>query len=301
MHRFYCIADLHALTSSGENVHESSVVTARALLACGVDPSLSVLYRQSSLGSLHTQLYWLLACCCPNALLNRMTHYKDKAKLHPSRDTCALFSYPVLQAADILLFRATRVPVGHDQLQHLELCRDLAHAFQKRYVKEGTSFEPFVAPIADVQEGEKAVRVMSLKDATTKMSKSVGPPSATLFLDDTPDDIAQKIKRATTDSEHGVTYEPNKRPHLANLLRIAAGLEGNGATPEQIATTWHNADKAKFKEYLTELTITKLTPIRRYMETTSLADVEKILEHGAQKAGIVAQHNWNQIRALAGI
>ena len=284
------VADLHTLTSArAKEEGVASTETARMLLACGIDPNRSILYRQSDIGGYHTQLSWVLSCVCPIPLLKRMVAYKDSRM--KKRDSLALFSYPVLQAADILLFRATRVPVGEDQRQHLEFARDIVTTFSSLHK---TDF--FRDPKAEFSQ---TLRIMSLRDERTKMSKSDPVKRATLFLDDSAEILAEKIQKAKTDSESGITFDEIERPALANLIRMYASFAH--LEPLQVAAEFENREKGYFKEKLTELLVSKLSPIRKKSEAISTSDVEEVLAKGATKARIVAEENWNEVAKIVGL
>lgn len=210
--------------------------TSRAVIACGIDPEKCIFYRQGSLGGYHTQLMWLLSCLCPFGWLGRMVQYKEKRQANPEMNSAALFTYPILQAADILLFHGTVVPVGEDQQQHLELVRFLAQTFNNKYE---TNFFP--VPVAAIQPVTS--RIMSLRDASKKMSKSSEVVSSVIYVDDLPDVIHEKVKRATTDSERGISFDPQKRPEVSNLVKIFAGIEGCSVT--KVVERYASSDKVK--------------------------------------------------------
>lgn len=300
-HTVISVADLHAMTAvdvssrASDSLHVRSLETARSVLACGYSSEKGILYRQSALSGAHTTLAWTLSCVCPMPWLERMVHYKDKARIATTADTCGLFSYPVLQAADILLFHATRVPVGEDQRQHLELARDLALAFNKRY-----GVQHFPSPVADFADSG-AARIMSLGDAHKKMSKSSPAQHHVLYVDETPDDIRAKIKRAATDSHHGITYEPDRRPEVSNLLRIYSAFCPDNRTPEQVAQEFEHSEKANFKTKLADLLVEQLRPMREYVQKTPLEQVEEILKRGAENANQLAEPNIRKFRKIVGI
>ncbi len=267
----FAVADLHALTAGVERC--AAVETMRGLLACGLDPERAVLYRQSDLAGPHAALMWLLACSTPTPLLQRMVHYKDKSAR--ANDTLGLLSYPVLQAADVLLFAAELVPVGEDQRQHLELARDIVTAFNTRW--QTSLLRPPRALIGG------ACRIMSLRDPTCKMSKS--DPRGVLYLDDEPDVIRAKITKAVTDSEAGVAFEPERRPALASLIRLFANL--GGSEPQKVVFD----QKSDFKTALADLAIATLQPIRNGLAQISLHDAEKAMKAGAERARAIAEPN----------
>ena len=285
------IADLHAMTTM-KGSRDRSLACAREIMACGIDGEKSLLYRQGSLGGYHTQLMWLLSTVTPVGWLSRMIQYKEKAKLDPSNNTAALFTYPLLQAADVLLFHATRVPVGQDQTQHLELVKDTAQAFNQRY---DTTFFPL--PLADIS-GDSA-RIMSLKDASVKMSKSSGSSNSLIYVADTAEEIEAKIKRATTDSGKGISFDVEKRAELSNLIRIFAALEGSDVLT--VAQKYEHCEKAQFKRDLTEVIVTHLAPVRKYIEKTSLQDTAALLDEAEKKAERFIGPKWTELRQLTGL
>jgi tryptophanyl-tRNA synthetase len=219
----YCIVDLHALTvlHDREAMLANTREMAAALLASGIDPARSILFVQSNVPA-HAQLGWVFNCVTPMGWLSRMTQFKEKAGKDKENAAVGLFDYPVLQAADILAYRATHVPVGEDQKQHLELSRDIAGSFNRRF---GVDYFPLPEPLI---LGE-ATRVMSLRDGTKKMSKSDPSEQSRVSLTDDADAIALKIRRAKSDSLTGVTYEPDARPEASNLLTIYAALSDRPA------------------------------------------------------------------------
>ncbi len=214
----YCIVDLHAITlpqDPKQLAAHTREVTA-AYVAAGIDPERCVVFAQSHVPA-HAQLAWVFNCIAPLGWLNRMTQFKEKAGKHRDQALAGLYVYPVLMAADILLYRATHVPVGEDQKQHLELARDIAGAFNRKYE---TEFFPLPEPLI---LGE-ATRVMSLRDGTAKMSKSDSSDYSRINLTDDADAIARKLRRAKSDSIMGLAYDPEGRPEAANLLNIYAAL-----------------------------------------------------------------------------
>ena len=213
---YFFLADLHALTEGpapkalGENI----LNLAADYLAAGLDPKKSVIYQQSLIPA-HSELAWVLDTITPMGELERMTQYKDKSARQKENVNAGLFSYPVLMAADILIYNAQFIPVGEDQLQHLELARTVARKFNSRFG------ETFLEPKGLLTQ---TPRVMSLKDPAKKMSKS--DPDGCLFIDDSPEDIKRKLGRAVTDSDASILYDPEKKPGLSNLLEIYGAFIG---------------------------------------------------------------------------
>ncbi|MGH9226081.1 MAG: tryptophan--tRNA ligase [Acidimicrobiales bacterium] len=279
---YFCVVDLHALTvprDPGE-LRSKTVETALVLIAAGLDPAVCTLFVQSHVPE-HTQLAWILECVAGMGELRRMTQFKDKAR--GGEDTTArvgLFTYPVLQAADILLYDANRVPVGDEQRQHLELCRDLAIRFNQRYG------ETFVIPEATVPK--VGARIMDLQDPTSKMSKSSESARGVVMVLDEPDVIERKIRRAVTDPEARpqVRVDPVNKPGVTNLLTVlAAATDGD---PEALADQFD--DYASLKKAVTEAVVEALRPVReRYLElATDPEGAEDLLAASAAKARSVA-------------
>ncbi len=278
----YCIVDQHALNTvqNADEMRRNTREVAAALLASGIDPARSVVFVQSRVEA-HSRLAWVLNCCTPMGWLNRMTQFKEKAGKHRENAPVGLFVYPVLQAADILAYRATHVPVGEDQKQHLELSRDIAASFNRRFAEE---FFPLPEPMIQAE----AARVMSLRDGTKKMSKSDPSDMSRINLTDDADAIATKIRKAKSDSILGISYDPESRPEASNLLSIFAALADRDradVASEHAATSF-----AAFKELLAELCVEKLAPINAEMRRL-LADpahLDAVLADGAARAGAIA-------------
>jgi tryptophanyl-tRNA synthetase len=283
---FYCVVDLHALTDPGDpaELRQATVTMATLLLAAGLDPETSTLFVQSHVPA-HAELAWLLECTASMGELARMTQFKDKAaKGGEESARVGLFAYPVLMAADILLYRADQVPVGDDQRQHLELTRDLARRFNTRYG------ETFVIPEAVVPPPGRGNRIMDLQEPTKKMSKSSTSPQGTIDLLDDPATIERKIKRAVTDTDDGpdaVRYEPEAKPGVANLLEILASIQGR--RPEEVAGDYTRY--GPLKADLAAAVISTLEPIQaRYRAWTEEPEaVTKVLRAGAERADALAQ------------
>jgi tryptophanyl-tRNA synthetase len=288
---FFCVVDLHALAQDADPtvLAFKTLDTATNLLAVGLDPAVCTLFVQSHLPE-HPRLSWLLECTATFGELRRMTQFKEKGGERESVRV-GVFTYPVLQAADILLYDAERVPVGEDQRQHLELTRDLAIRFNHRYG------ETFVVP--ELAVPAVAARVMDLQEPTRKMSKSVSSPLGTVGVLDTPKDIDRKIRRAVTDTREDVAYDPLKRPGVSNLLELLAACKGGD--PAKLASGYSNYStlKSDVSEALVEL----LRPVReRYKELAAdPAHVEKVLEQGAEKARAVAAPTLHRAMKAVGL
>jgi tryptophanyl-tRNA synthetase len=291
---YFCIVDLHALTVPQNpkvlraNVREMAAI----FLAVGLDPSRAVIFRQSRVSE-HTELGWLLNCIARVGELSRMTQFKDKSQRGGAESaSVGLYAYPVLQAADILLYNAHLVPVGEDQRQHLELSRTLARRFNGLYGETFVVPEPMIL--------ETGARIMALDEPTQKMSKSAPTPAGYIALLDEPDVIRRKIRRAKTDSGSEVKATPGK-PALTNLLGIYASLTDR-PVPE-IEDQYRGKGYGDLKKDLAEVVVESLTPIRE--RTLELLDnpreLDEVLESGAEKAHEVARSTLHDAWAKLGL
>ncbi|HUP69913.1 MAG TPA: tryptophan--tRNA ligase [Acidimicrobiales bacterium] len=289
---YFFVVDLHALTIPRDpaDLRARTLETAQLLLAAGLDPSLCTLFVQSHLHE-HAELAWVLQCVASVGELRRMTQFKDKAgKAGEESARVGLFTYPVLQAADILLYQADRVPVGDEQRQHLELCRDLAERFNHRYGEVFTVPEATVPPVG--------ARIMDLQEPTAKMSKSADSPQGTVLILDEPEAIARKIKRAVTDTEAEVRYDPEKKPGVSNLLTILAAATGRSVEEVGAGYSQYGPLKADTAEAVVEL----LAPIRaRYRELEEGKATAAILDEGAARARSVASVTVAQAKEAVGL
>ncbi len=279
---FYVIVDLHALTLDHDpaELRRRTLDVAIMLLASGLDPDISTLFVQSHVPQ-HAQLTWLLECTASLGELRRMTQFKDKGGAQESA-RAGLLTYPVLQAADILLYDADRVPVGDDQRQHLELTRDLANRFNYLY---GATFTVPEAAIPRV-----GARVMDLQEPTRKMSKSVESPQGTIYIMDDPADIERKVKRAVTDSGTDVIYDPVGKPGVSNLLELLGAATGR--SPEDAAKGY--SSYGALKGDVADAVIELLRPVRE-RHAQLAADpgaVESILDIGSAKAELIASTTY---------
>ncbi|MCA9427216.1 MAG: tryptophan--tRNA ligase, partial [Candidatus Omnitrophica bacterium] len=238
-------------------------------VACGIDPEESTIFIQSHVPS-HAELAWVLNCYTYMGELNRMTQFKDKSKKHHTNINAGLFTYPILMAADILLYQADLVPVGADQKQHLELTREIAGRFNEAYGETFKVPEPYIPP--------SGARIMSLQDPTSKMSKSDPNPKSYISLLDNLDEARNKIKRAVTDSEATVAYDES-RPGLANLIRIYNGITGEPI--EEIVSKYEGKGYAEFKTDLGEVVVDFLRPIQEKYK--AIREDKKVLEGIIQK------------------
>jgi len=290
----YCIVDLHAITMPYDPVElraSTREVTA-GFLAAGLDPSRCIVFNQSQ-STMHMRLAWMLSCLTPLGWLNRMTQFKEKAGKKRDNASLGLYGYPVLQAADIIGYHATHVPVGEDQKQHLELARDIAGTFNHQF---GVEFFPLPDPVIT---GE-ATRVMSLRDGTKKMSKSDESDYSRINLTDDRDTIALKFRKARTDSEPGVTYDAENRPEASNLITIYAALADS--TRQQVVDQFASAQFSDFKKQLTELAVEKLGPVGEEMKRLSAdpGHVDVVLRDGAERANQIAEPIQREVEEIMG-
>jgi tryptophanyl-tRNA synthetase len=292
---FYCVVDLHAITLPQDPVllpHRTRVAAAQ-LLGAGLDPDRCTLFVQSHVPE-HTELAWILGCMTGFGEASRMTQFKDKsAKDGTDQASVGLFTYPILQAADILLYQADQVPVGEDQRQHLELSRTLAQRFNHRYGQTFVSPQPYI--LAEV------AKIYDLQDPTAKMSKSSSSPQGIVDVLDEPDVIRRKIARAVTDPGSEIRADPETKPGVTNLLRIYSALSG-----EPVATLeaqYSGAGYGGFKKDLAELIVASFAPIREKTQQI-LADeagLDRVLAHGAARARRVAGQTMTAVRDRIGL
>ena len=282
------IVDLHAITIpySPEDFQKIIFETAVAYLAVGFDPEKSIIYIQSQVKE-HTELCWLLGTVCPVGELFRMTQYKEKSRQFKKAVNAGLLNYPILQAADILLYQADLVPVGKDQLQHIELARTLAKKFNQRFGKT------FVEPKAQVPK--IGAKIMALNNPKKKMAKSLGPHSY-LSLFDSPEEIRKKIMAAVTDPGKVIKYDPSKKPGISNLLTIFSLFSDKSIS--ELEKKFKGKGYAEFKKALVDLLILKLEPFRRKKKELLSREVyvREILERGRKRAEIFAQSTMTEVR-----
>ena len=280
---FFFIADMHAITLRQDpaDLKRSTREIAAALMAAGIDPEKAVLFNQSRVME-HAELAWVLGCTARIGWLNRMTQFKEKSGKDREGASVGLYTYPVLQAADVLLYKSTHVPVGEDQKQHLELARDIAGSFNRR-------FEVELFPLPEPMILGEATRVMSLRDGTKKMSKSDPSEQSRISLIDDADAIALKIRRAKSDSILGVSYDLEKRPEASNLLTIFAALAERPRA--EIEAVYADTSFSEFKSRLAELAVEKLAPIAGEMRRLQAdpGHLDRILRDGAERAAAIAE------------
>lgn len=290
---FFEIADLHSLTNvlSSDQRITNTLRTAAWLLAIGIHPTRSTLFVQSGVHQ-HAEIAWILSCITQWGELRRMTQFKEKALGRKSGTTAGLFAYPVLQAADILLYQSERVPVGEDQVQHLELTRNLAARFNRRFGDTFTVPEASVAPLG--------ARIMNLQDPHFKMSKSAGPAQGVIQLTDTAEVIEQKIRSAVTDSGREIKASGEK-PAMTNLLTIYAALSNQ--TVSQVEESFAGATYEKLKRSLADLLIQSLRPMQETY-VTWMANRDKLegaLRDGVSRANRMASRTLREVYKRAGL
>ncbi|BFD45887.1 MAG: tryptophan--tRNA ligase [Rickettsia endosymbiont of Sergentomyia squamirostris] len=289
----FFLADLHAITieRSPIELNSSILQTVAMYIATGLVPEKTTIFAQSMVKE-HTELAWILNCVTPLGWLKRMTQFKDKAGKDQESAGLGLLSYPVLMAADILLYNADCVPVGDDQKQHLELTRDIAAVINRKFNQDILKLpEPLI---------QGSSRIMSLKDGRKKMSKSDPSDLSRINLNDGQDQIYQKIKKAKTDHLAEISYDPQNRPEISNLINIYGSLSSSNV--DTIVNQYQNTGFAKFKDDLADIIITTLTPINtKYAELMKNQDyLITTLHEGADKARITAAKTLTEIKKLFG-
>jgi len=293
----FCVVDLHAITvkQDPKELKKNIRETAATFIACGIDPAQSIIFNQSMV-SAHSEAAWILGCVSRIGWLNRMTQFKEKAGQNKEKASIGLYSYPVLMAADILLYDATHVPVGDDQKQHLELCRDIAQKFNNDF--DVTNFLKTPEPLIQKQFS----RIMSLKDGIKKMSKSDPSDLSRINLTDDRDKIQNKIKKAKTDPLPLPEEMKNlaKRPEAENLLEIYSSLKNQNL--ENSIIEFNGKNFSEFKDKLSEVLIEKIEPISK--EIKKLVNDEKYLDtillEGSTKADLIASKKIKEIKELVG-
>ena len=298
MECIYCVVDLHAITTfqNPMELKNNVLETVASFLATGLDPNKSVIFNQSSVTG-HAELAWILNCVSRIGWLNRMTQFKDKAGSDKEKASVGLYVYPNLMAADILLYKATHVPVGADQKQHLELSRDIAQKFNKDF--NCKDFFPLPEPLIP----KNISRVMSLRDGTKKMSKSEESDYSRINLKDSPDEITKKIKKAKSDSEEipdNLKSLENK-PESLNLINIFAEISKNSL--ENVLNEMSGKEYSFLKTKLTDLIISEIGPVGQEINKLlkDKSHLEKVLKKGKEKANIIAEENIKNIREKVGL
>ena len=287
----YCIVDMHAITvrQNPADLRRRALEQLAQYIACGLDPQKNILFIQSHVPQ-HAELSWILGCYTQFGELSRMTQFKQKSQQHADNITAGLFTYPVLMAADILLYQADLVPVGEDQRQHVELTRDIAQRFN------GVYSETFVLPEAFIPK--MGARIMSLGNPENKMSKS--DPEGCVYLMDKPEDIQRKFKRAVTDSETAVKFDKDNKPGVSNLLTIYCAATGK--TLEEAEAEFVGQGYGVFKPAVGEAVIELLRPIREEAERMmgDKAYLESVYRDGAQRAQHLAQKTLAKVQRKVG-
>lgn len=288
----YCIVDMHSITvpQDPKELRKHTLDVAALYMAVGIDPSKSIIFVQSDVSG-HAELSWILTCNSYTGELSRMTQFKDKSKGKESAPT-GLFTYPILMAADILLYDADIVPVGNDQKQHIELCRDIAIRINNKYKKT------FVVP-----EGrflKAGARIMALDDPTKKMSKSAENIHSRISLLDEPNKIKKSIMRATTDSEGSIRFDPENKPGVSNLINIYSVFSGMEIA--DIEKKYEGCGYGDFKKELVEVTVDALAPIKeRFNEIRESDELIRVLKDGAERAGVIAEKTMKRVKDNFGL
>jgi len=294
----YCVVDLHAITvfQNPNHLHDNVLETTASFLATGLDPNKSIIFNQSSVSG-HAELAWILNCVSRIGWLNRMTQFKDKAGSDKEKASVGLYIYPNLMAADILLYKATHVPVGADQKQHLELSRDIAQKFNKDF--NCKDFFPMPEPLIS----KNISRIMSLRDGMKKMSKSEESDYSRINLKDTADEIIKKIKKAKSDSDSipGELKLLKNKPEALNLLTIYSELTKNNL--EKIISEMAGKEYSFLKTKLAEALISEITPVGKEIQKLlkEKSHIKDILKKGSEKANIIAEENLKIIREKVGL
>ena len=293
----FCVVDLHAITvkQDPKELRDNIRKTVATFVACGIDPKKSIIFNQSTVAA-HSEAAWLLSCVARMGWLNRMTQFKEKAGKDKEKASLGLYSYPVLMAADILLYDTSHVPVGEDQKQHLELCRDIAQKFNNDYGAD--NFLKVPEPLIQ----KEFSRIMSLKDGTKKMSKSEPSDLSRINLTDDKDIIINKIKKAKTDSLPlpSSTNELNERPEAKNLLGIYSSL--TNSTLDKSINEFDGKNFSEFKEKLSQVLVEKINPICLEIKklTNDKGFLDKILLEGQKKANNISSNKVKKMHEIIG-
>ncbi len=288
---FYCIVNLHAITlpQDPKTLRQKTLDLARIYLAAGVDPEKATIFIQSDVPE-HAELTWVLSCVARMGELERMTQFKDKAKDNRERSSAGLFTYPILMAADILLYQTDLVPVGKDQKQHLELTRDLAERFNRDFGETFKIPDPYIPPVG--------ANILSLQDPAKKMSKSDENANGSIFLLDDADTISKKFKRAVTDSGTEINFDET-RPAIKNLLTIYQLLVGK--TADECVAHFTGKGYGQFKTELAEVTVEFLKPFQDRIQQYDDASLGQILKSGAEKASSIASKTLSDVYEKVGM
>ena len=289
----YCLADLHTLTvrQNPAELRRRTASLAAIYVACGLDPDKNIIYCQSHVPA-HAELAWILNCYTYMGELSRMTQFKDKSQKHADNINAGLFDYPVLMASDILLYQTDIVPVGVDQKQHVEICRDIAQRFNGIYGDVFTVPEPYIP--------KATAKIMSLAEPERKMSKS-DPEDTYIAILDKPEDIRRKLKRAVTDSDGEIRFDPETKPGVSNLLTILSVLKKE--TMEETVSAMQGLGYGALKEAVSEAVIAELTPIQqRYNEIIADKDaLNAMLGRNAERAYALARRTLRKVYKKVGL
>jgi len=290
---FYCVVDQHAITvrQVPAELRRRTYETLALYIACGLDPEKNTLYVQSHVPA-HTEMAWMLNCFTMFGELSRMTQFKDKSQKHADNVNAGLFTYPVLMAADILLYQTNVVPIGSDQKQHLELARNIVDRFNQLYPDTFTMPEPIIP--------KSGAKIMSLAEPTQKMSKSDENENAVVRILDAPDAIMRKFKRAVTDSDSSIIYDPENKPGVSNLLTIYSCFSGK--TIEEAEREFDGRGYGDFKTAVGQVCCEKLIPVQEEYRRI-LADkayLEEVMKKGADEASYYARKTLSKVRRKLG-
>ena len=287
----YCIVDMHAITvrQVPADLRRRSLEQLAQYIACGLDPKKNIMFIQSHVPQ-HAELSWVLGCYTQFGELSRMIQFKDKSQKHADNITAGLFTYPVLMAADILLYQTDLVPVGQDQKQHVELCRDTANRFNGVYSETFTLPEPFIPKMG--------ARIMSLGNPDSKMSKS--DPDGCVYMMDKPEDIMRKFKRAVTDCETAVRYDKENKPGVSNLLTIYCAATGK--TMEEAEAEFAGQGYGVFKPAVGEAVVELMRPVREEAQRLmgDKAYLESVYKEGAERARYLAEKTLRKVYKKVG-
>lgn len=291
----FCIVDLHSITlpQDPQALKIAKINNLALYIASGIEPEKSILFAQSDVPA-HSELSWILSCLTPTGWLNRMTQFKDKAGKDKENASLGLYAYPVLMAADILLYGATHVPVGEDQTQHIELTRDIAGAFNRQF---GVNY--FQEPVAINQK--TALRIMSLRDGKKKMSKSDESDFSRISMTDSEDIIVQKIKKAKSDAIEGIFFNEDERPEISNLLNIYCAFTNSDISSAESRFSGYST--SQFKDELAQVIVAKLKPIqhRFKMLLDDKGELTRIASQGARNANEIATKRLKEIKQIVGL
>lgn len=290
---FYCVVDQHAITvrQVPAELRRRTYETIALYIACGLDPEKNTLYVQSHVPA-HTEMAWMLNCFTMFGELSRMTQFKDKSQKHADNVNAGLFTYPVLMAADILLYQTNVVPIGADQKQHLELARNIVDRFNQLYPDTFTMPEPIIA--------KSGAKIMSLAEPTQKMSKSDENENAVVRILDTPDAIMRKFKRAVTDSDSEIRFDPENKPGVSNLLTIYSCFSGK--TIEEAEREFDGKGYGDFKTAVGQVCCDKLIPVQQEYQRilSDKAYLEEVMKKGADEASYYARKTLSKVRRKLG-